>query len=114
MFQGIGEYESIEPNPNDSDSVIVAFKERYQAEKFMFSPWNIPTVGEVQLAWVPNPPITLPAASTPSETKNGFGDDEQDTAMDSADPAPAVSAPHPQLSRDMDYDVAEDDSWGAQ
>jgi hypothetical protein len=112
MIQGIGEYESIEPNPNQSDSVIVAFKERYQAEKFMFSPRNIPAVGEVEFAWIPNPPITVPAAM-PSETKNGFGDDEQDTVMDSADPAPAVSTPPPQLSQDMDYDVAEDDSWGA-
>jgi hypothetical protein len=85
----------------------VAFKERYQAEKFMFSPWNIPNVGEVQLAWLPNPPITLPTAST--EPKNGL-DEEQDTNMDTT----PVSAPVPQQPpRDMDYDVAEDDGWGA-
>lgn len=85
--------------------MVVAFKERYQAEKFMFSPWNIPSVGEVQLSWLPNPPITL--TPTPS-SKNGL-DEDQDTEMQSA-PAPAGIAP----ARDMDYDVAEEDSWGVE
>lgn len=106
MIQGIADYESIEPNPGHSDSVIVAFKERYQAEKFMFSPWNIPSVGEVQLSWLPNLPNTLPA---PSTEKNGL-DEDQDMAMDSAS---ASEAPVPAPTRsDMDYDVAEDDNWG--
>lgn len=107
MTQGIGEYQSIEPNPGHPDSVVVAFKERYQAEKFMFSPWNIPSVGEVQLSWLPNPPVTLPAPG--STEKNGFEED-QDMAMDST---PANEAPVPAPTRsDMDYDVAEDDNWG--
>lgn len=72
----------------------------------MFSPWNIPNVGEVQLSWLPNPPITLPTAST--EPKNGL-DEEHDTAMDTTPSAPAPQQP----PRDMDYDVAEDDGWGA-
>ena len=74
----------------------------------MFSPWNIPSVGEVQLSWLPNPPITLESTTAPpSEPKNGLGDDDQDMEMHSA-PARAVVAP----ACDMDYDVAEDDSWG--
>ena len=89
---------------------MVAFKERYQAEKFMFSPWNIPTVGEVQLSWVPNPPITLSGASASTDAKNGLNEDDQDTVMQST---PAVSAAPPP-PRDMDYDVAEDDSWGVE
>lgn len=86
----------------------MAFKERYQAEKLMFSPWNIPSVGEVQLSWVANPPIVLPAAGSSTDSKGGMGQDEpEDTVMSST---PVVNtAP----ARDMDYDVAEDDSWGA-
>lgn len=73
----------------------------------MFSPWNIPSVGEVQLSWLPNPPITLPASS--STEKNGFEED-QDMVMESAS---ASEAPVPAPTRsDMDYDVAEDDNWG--
>lgn len=87
---------------------MVAFKERFQAEKLMFSPWNIPSVGEVQLTWVPNPPVVLPTAGSSTEFKGGIGQDEpEDTVMSSS--SVANSAP----ARDMDYDVAEDDSWGA-
>ncbi|KAL3439329.1 hypothetical protein BDV09DRAFT_190900 [Aspergillus tetrazonus] len=133
---GVNEYESITPNPNDENSLIVSFKERYQAEKFMFGPRNIPSVGEVQLSWVPNPPISVPPQSpsttspdqgqgqqtvtTPGvsgpDAKTGTGSDE-DTIMDS------MSAEHDQdqargrengaATADVDYDVAEvDDSWG--
>lgn len=112
MNQGIGDYESIEANPAQGGSVIVAFKERYQAEKFMYSPRNITNVGEVEFSWVPNPPITLPAAAaTPEEPKNGMvHEEQQDTVMESE---PAEVAAPAQPARDMDYDVAEDDSWGA-
>lgn len=111
MIKGIGEYESIEPNPNQPDSIVVAFKERYQAEKFMFGPWTIPSVGEVQLSWVPNPPVTAAAAAASTE-KNGVGEDEQDTVMDSAPSFSEAPAPlHKEGPQDMDYDVAEDEGW---
>ncbi|OOQ90141.1 CCCH zinc finger and RRM domain protein [Penicillium brasilianum] len=108
---GIGEYESVEPNPEQPGSVIVAFKERYQAEKFMFSRWNAPSAGEVQKSWVPNPPITITPTTTPTE-KNGLGDDDQDMSMDTT-PVPQAPAPGSMPQREMDYDVAEEDSWGA-
>jgi hypothetical protein len=87
---------------------VVAFKERYQAEKLMFSPWNIPSVGEVQLTWMPNLPVVPPTAGSSTQFKSGMEQDEpEDTVMSST---PVVNnAP----ARDMDYDVAEDDSWGA-
>jgi hypothetical protein len=79
----------------------------------MFSPWNIPSVGEVQLTWVANPPISLPtpAAAAPTEFKGQ--DEPEDTVMSSAPSAPAAPAVNAAPARDMDYDVAEDDSWGA-
>ncbi|KAI9926452.1 hypothetical protein ASPWEDRAFT_141841 [Aspergillus wentii DTO 134E9] len=112
---GVGEYESIEPNPEQQDSLIVAFKERYQAERFMFGSWTIPSVGEVQLTWVPNPPITAP--TTPgavSDTKTGS---DEDTAMDNTTgslPPDQLGAPK-DGNHDVDYDVADmDDSWGVE
>lgn len=74
----------------------------------MFSPWNIPSVGEVQLTWMANPPIVLPTAGSSTEFKGGLGQDEpEDTVMSS------TSVGNTAPARDMDYDVAEDDSWGA-
>lgn len=101
----------MEPNPDQPNSVIVAFKERYQAEKFMFSRWNAPSAGEVQKTWVANPAIPVTPAATPTE-RNGLGDDDQEMVMDST---PTSQAPTPanMPQREMDYDVAEDDSWGA-
>jgi hypothetical protein len=74
----------------------------------MFSPWNIPSVGDVQLTWVANPPISIPTSTAaPRESK---ADEPEDTVMETP-PAPVVNAAP---ARDMDYDVAEDDNWGAQ
>lgn len=117
--QGVGEYESIEPHPEQPSTVVVAFKERYQAEKFMRGPWNIPSVGEVQLSWVPNPPVS---ATAPAQI-SGPGSDtkpasDEDTVMEStagsSQPADQLNA-RKDGNHDVDYDVAEmDDSWGVE
>ena len=98
----------------------MAFKERYLAEKFMFGPRDIPSVGQVQLTWVPNPPITLPASganSGPGSDTNKTGSDE-DTVMDNAtgpSMLPEQSGARKDGPHDVDYDVAEvDDSWGVE
>ncbi|KAI9044147.1 CCCH zinc finger and RRM domain protein [Aspergillus affinis] len=115
---GVGEYESIEPHSEEPNSLIVAFKERYIAEKFMRGPWKIPSVGDVQLAWVPNPPITLPTAASGLESDAKTASDE-DTVMDitsSSLPPPPDQPGKPRDGNgnpDVDYDVAEvDDTWG--
>jgi hypothetical protein len=87
----------------------------------MFGPRNIPSVGEIQLTWVPNPPISLPSTnhqiSTPSEAKTGF---DEDTIMDSGpvDQNGGLSKGSTgaaNMNADVDYDVAEvDDSWGVE
>lgn len=96
----------------------------------MFGSRNIPSVGEIQLSWVPNPPISVPPpASSTDQPSAGVDVDakpgpDEDTMMDS-------DAAEQDLSRgkegngvgsapgnlnpaaDVDYDVAEDDeSWG--
>ena len=95
--------------------MIVTFKERYQAEKFMFSPWNIPSVGEVQLEWMANPPIAASTSTPADETKTGPGlvEDDKDTVMQS-EPAVTEMPAGKDGAHDMDYDVAEDDSWGVE
>ncbi|KAF7592986.1 hypothetical protein BBP40_012145 [Aspergillus hancockii] len=112
---GVGEYESIQPSSEQPNSMIVAFKERYIAEKFMFGPWQIPSVGEVQLTWVPNPPISVPTTPGPGlDTKTGS---DEDTVMETATTSlpPDPSAARKDGNHEVDYDVAEeDDSWGAQ
>lgn len=95
----------------------------------MFGPRDIPSVGEVQLTWVPNPPISIPSASpsqptdlSTSAATSGLdakaGSDE-DMIMDSApvDPAGGLRGKegHGSMNADVDYDVAEvDDSWGVE
>lgn len=99
----------------------MAFKERYQAEKFMFGPRDIPSVGQVELAWVPNPPIS--SSSLPQSGGGGGSDtnktgSDEDTLMDTAPIAPGVpdqSSGRKDGGHDVDYDVAEmDDSWGVE
>ena len=77
----------------------------------MFSRWNAPSAGDVQKTWVPNPPVSVTPAATSTE-KNGLGDEDHDMAMEGA-PAMQDSASSHMPQREMDYDVAEDDSWGA-
>lgn len=103
----MGEYESIEPSPENPNSVVVAFKERYQAEKFMFGPQNIPSIGEVQLSWVPNPPLA------PAQVEAKTGSDE-DVTMETTTPSQSQDQLGTRKEgNDVDYDVAEmDDSWG--
>ena len=106
--KGVGQYEAIEPHPEKMDSLVVVFKERYQAEKFMYGPHTIPSVGPVELSWVNGPP---------SAEARGVAIDEPRGEMnvDSAFPPPDQLGARRDAVNEMDYDVAEeDDSWGMQ
>ncbi|PYH94212.1 hypothetical protein BO71DRAFT_399080 [Aspergillus ellipticus CBS 707.79] len=110
---GVGEYESIEPSSEQPDSLVIAFKERYLAEKFMFGTRDIPSVGQVQLTWVANPPISLPTSNVPvSEPKTASDEDNiMDTTSDQT--ARKDGGGGGGGHADVDYDVAEvDDNWG--
>lgn len=97
----------------------------------MFGSWNIPSVGEVQLTWLPNPPLPMvsssssPAGGTPGQEDlikgqlgdaagTGGGADEDMTGMDNENEnGPTSTETRKELPHDVDYDVAEvDDSWG--
>jgi hypothetical protein len=71
----------------------------------MFGTTEIPSVGKVELNWVPNPPISFPAATAaaaPAEKNGG------DTVMENVEGTNGHGH-----AAEVDYDVAEDeDSWG--
>lgn len=89
----------------------------------MYGPRSIPSVGEVELSWVANPPPPLPTATSSTSSSPNPGLDakgapgvDEDTMMESGG--------EPQLDQlgarkdgngnhEVDYDVAEvDDNWG--
>lgn len=124
VIKGIGEYESIEPNPDRPDSQIVTFKDRYIAEKLMYGPTYIPSVGKVELSWVANPPQPTPPTTsadrsggveaTAEAKKEGM---EEDAVMGNTGDGEhgASSAGKYGGNHEVDYDVAEvDDSWGVE
>ena len=60
FIQGIGDFDSIEPDSAHPDMQVIAFKDRYTAEQFFYGSKHIPGVGKVELSWVttPLPPAT--------------------------------------------------------
>lgn len=77
----------------------------------MRGPWAIPAVGEVQLSWVPNPPV----APTPSDAKTGSDEDVTMDATTTTHPPQDQLGVRKDGNHEVDYDVAEvDDSWGVE
>lgn len=71
----------------------------------MFGPSEIPSVGKVELSWVPNPPISTSASNGDNSS---FGKEGEDSIMENA----AGTNGHENVN-EVDYDVADDeDSWG--
>ena len=82
---------------------VITFKDRRTAEKFMYGSKNIPSVGQVELAWVNTPPAPLHPA-----TKTNTGEDSMMANSNTNGDHHANTAD----AADVDYDVAEeDDRW---
>lgn len=96
------ESAQVSPHPSRPDAAMLAFSERYQAEKFLNHVSDIPHIGKVELSWMPNPAPSTPAATaqpTPELSKDVNMEEPQDLGP----PRPAA---------EMDYDVADDDdNW---
>lgn len=93
------EHAELSKHPERSDAAVLAFEERYRAENFMAAAGassGIPHVGQVELSWQPNPPVTVSNGSHGNEG-------QEDYKMDVSEPAaPAAES--------MDaFDVADDD-----
>ncbi|OJD19839.1 hypothetical protein AJ78_00198 [Emergomyces pasteurianus Ep9510] len=122
---GVGEYENIEPNPDQPDSQIVSFKDRYIAEKLMYGPTDIPSVGKVEFSWVANAPSAPGtrdgSVSAPPLMQQQGG---QAATKENEDAHMGNNGTHetdPMLRKDagghheVDYDVAEiDDTWAVE
>ena len=73
--QGLGEYDNIEPSPSSSSTLVVSFKQRFEAEKLFYGSKDIPGVGKVEMSWV--------SSTTATSAKAGRRDDD-DVKMDGA------------------------------
>lgn len=97
------ESATVTTHPDRKDAALLAFKERYLAEKFIGQAKDIPHIGKVELSWVANSNNT-PAVPTPTAFTaggNGVGGGSGDVKMDEA----ADMGPR----GEVDYDVADDD-----
>ncbi|KAI9807652.1 MAG: hypothetical protein M1825_005593 [Sarcosagium campestre] len=106
---GIGEFENIERNPDRGDSQIITFKDRFTAEKFVYGPTEIPSVGKVEMAWLntPAPPSQPPtqSAAVLMDLSNG----QTNTMDESMHEAGGQADEMQKNTTNEDYDVAEDD-----
>ena len=100
----IGEFESIEKDPEKSDSFIVSFKERWQAEQVMNGPLEVPGVGKIKLAWVASAPTTTTEQPKMDQDDEVIADALNGHSRDMADDA--------HLELEVNLDVAGgDDEW---
>lgn len=94
------EHAELSRHPDRSDAALLAFEERYRAENFMTAAGassGIPHIGQVELSWQPNPPVSVPVSVNGAETQDDF-------KMDMSEPAA------PPVAESMDaFDVADDD-----
>jgi hypothetical protein len=85
----VGEFESIGKDPATTDSFVVSFKERWQAEQVMNGSTDVLGVGKIKMAWV----ASAPTATTEQpildqedevmvEAPNGHRHDVHDDAHD--------------------------------
>ncbi|KAI8941783.1 hypothetical protein NX059_002984 [Plenodomus lindquistii] len=109
---------SIERHPETPTTLILTFKERYQAEMFLDDSRNLSGVGKLEFSWVPNDAfggVKTVASTTGAEDGNAsdgessatVGDDDVKLEM-SCDAVVKVE----EDDRDADMDVADDvDQW---
>ncbi|KAI5219203.1 hypothetical protein E4T41_08074 [Aureobasidium subglaciale] len=102
LFSDLMESTQISAHPSRPDAAMLAFSERYQAEKFLNRGSDIPHLGKVELSWMANPAPSTPIASTQAGAE-ASKDVNMDEPQDLGPPRPAA---------EMDYDVADDDdNW---
>ena len=101
----MGPFEDIELDPQRTDSRIVVFTERWQAEQVMHGKSDIPGVGKVELSWVAN---TAHGSSAQAMSA------QEDVVLGDAGDNARAFAEEAHRPRDDDLDVAgaDDDDWG--
>ncbi|KAG9195218.1 hypothetical protein G6011_00338 [Alternaria panax] len=106
---------NIERHPEQDDALILTFKERYQAEDFLDQSLNIPDVGKLDLAWVPNDAFGgLRSVTTTNDASAAKYDDDDDSSATIGEQEIKVEEDegHQTGGVDADMDVADDvDEW---
>ena len=101
----VGEFESIEKEAEKSDSFIVSFKERWQAEQIMHGRMDVPGVGKIKLAWVASARMTTIEQAT--------WDQDDEVMVDAPNGKSHDMHDDPQHELEVNLDVAGgDDEWG--
>ena len=113
--QSIGEPASITATA-DRAATTVAFRDRFTAEKLFYGPRDIPGVGNVEMAWMPNAAGAGSGSTPTTPTTAGLGplpkgDRDGDTEMGGGAANGKTGAEGVEDGREMEYDVAEDDGW---
>ena len=100
----VGEFESIEKDTEKSDSFVVSFKERWQAEQVMHGQMDVPGVGKIKLAWVASAPMTT--------TEQATVDQDDEVMVDAPNGKSHDVHDDPQHELEVNLDVAGgDDEW---
>lgn len=79
----------------------------------MHGPTRIPSVGDVEYAWVSDPSASTGTANTPASTPGAAlteakGDGDAVMGNDGSEML------HKNAGHEVDYDVAEDDAWAVE
>ncbi|KAJ4308798.1 hypothetical protein N0V94_009206 [Neodidymelliopsis sp. IMI 364377] len=102
---------SIEHHPQQANTLIVTFGERYQAESFIDTAHQIPDVGKLELAWVPNDAFGGVKTAT-VDAEGHDSDGEFSGTVEGDGDKGAVAEELTSGAADADMDVAEDeDQW---
>jgi hypothetical protein len=100
----VGEFESIERDPERTDTFVVSFRERWQAEQVMNGQTDVLGVGKVNFAWVASAPMTTTELPVPEPENEAMGDAPNGHSHDMRDDI------HQEL--EVNFDVAGgDDEW---
>jgi hypothetical protein len=84
------ESTQISPHPSRPDAAMLAFSERYQAEKFLNHGSDIPHLGKVELSWMANP-VTAPSTPVVSTQAEASKDINMDDSQDAGNQRPQAA-----------------------
>ncbi|KAF3041950.1 hypothetical protein E8E12_008582 [Didymella heteroderae] len=100
---------STEQHPENPGVLVINFDERYQAEAFIDTAYQIPDVGKLEMEWVPNDAF---GGAKAAEGDAGGQDSDSESAAVEARQESAVTDEPAGAAVDADMDVAEDeDQW---
>ncbi|USP75408.1 hypothetical protein yc1106_02682 [Curvularia clavata] len=106
---------AIEPHPEQIDTLILTFRERWEAEVFLDNSLSIPDIAKLDVAWVPNDAFGgLTSTTTSCENPTRFEESDDDSSATDGEANIKVEADdaEPVDDPEADMDVADDvDRW---